>query len=219
MGNRGDWWLAVAGLAITILAAVIGDWQATDIVWGMWISSLVSGYAMILVIIASDVWHGRNPAERGDEPASLAKRLAGALWMVAFFSFHFLFFHAGHAMFTQQFFPLAGADAGAHELVDNFLAVTPLALSDYWPVVLAAFVASGDRFRGALAGNALKSMALPYRAVIKNHVMIFIVIGFNMAGLQGWLLYPLFLWYFVPAAVWRPLLARLRPGPEPSGQS
>lgn len=213
--SRADWWVAVAALAVTLLAAVIQDWQATDIVWGMWISSLVTGYLMILVIIAGDAWRGRNPAERGDAPAGPAKRLAGALWMVAFFSFHFLFFHAGHAMFTQQFFPLAGVDTGAHELVDNFLAVTPLALSAYWPMVLASFAASGDAFRNALAGRALNAMAVPYRAVAKNHVMIFIVIGFTLAGLQGWLLYPLFIWYFVPATVWRPLLAKARARPSP----
>lgn len=202
--------MAVAALVITWVAAVIEDWQASDIVWGMWISSLVSGYVMILVIIAADVLHGRNPADGRQEPSTLAGRLAGALGMLAFFSFHFLFFHAGHAMFTQQFFPLAGTEAGAHELLENFLAVTPLALSAYWPVVLAAFIARGDAFRDALRGNTAKAMSLPYKAVAKNHLMIFIVIGAMLAGLEGWLLYLLFLWYFVPAAVWRPVLAKLR---------
>ena len=210
MADHRDWWVALAAFAVTLLAALIGRWQATDIVWGMWVSSLVTGYAMILVMIGADVLRGRNPAERGDQAATLTGRSLGALFTVAFFSFHFLFFHAGHAMFTQQFFPLAGVEAGGHEMLGNFLAVTPLALSGYWPVVLAAFAASGDAFRRALAGNTLNSMALPYRAVVKNHVMIFIVAGLTMAGLQGWLLYSLFLWYFVPDAFWRLLLAKAR---------
>jgi hypothetical protein len=117
-------------------------------------------------------------------------------------------------MFTQQFFPLAGTEAGADELLDNFLAVTPLALSAYWPVVLAAFIGRGDAFRDALRGSTAKAMSLPYKAVAKNHLMIFIVIGAMLAGLEGWLLYLLFLWYFVPAAVWQPMLAKLRARPS-----
>lgn len=216
--SGGDWWLAAAALAVTVVAAVVQGWQASDIVWGMWISSLVSGYAMILIIIAADVLHGRNPSDTGAEPSALTGRLTGALVMIAFFSFHFLFFHAGHAMFTQQFFPLEGADADPHDLVGNFLAVTPVALSAYWPMVVAAFAASGHVLRAALTGRALKSMALPYRAVVKNHVMIFIVAGLTMAGLEGWLLYALFVWYFVPGDVWRPLLARLMGSPQESRQ-
>ena len=216
MKRRANWWWAVAALAVTVLVAVIEDWQAPDIVWGMWISSLVSGYVMILLIIAGSVMHGHNPAAEDDQTATLRGRLVGAVGMLAFFSFHFLFFHAGHAMFTQQFFPLPGADTDAHELIDNFLTVTPLALSNYWPMVLAAVATSGDALRGAVRGDARKSMALPYRAVAKNHVMIFIVAGLTMAGLQGWLLYQLFLWYFVPGEVWRPLLSRAgaRASPE-----
>jgi uncharacterized membrane protein len=60
-------------------------------------------------------------------------------------------------------------------------------------------------------------MSLPYKAVAKNHLMIFIVIGAMLAGLEGWLLYLLFLWYFVPAAVWRPVLAQFRSGSAPEG--
>ena len=89
---------------LSTLAAVIEGWQAADIVWSMWAASLVSGYVMIVAIIVAGILRGSNPAS-GDDDASLRARLAGGLWMLAFFSFHFLFFHAGHAMFTQLFFP------------------------------------------------------------------------------------------------------------------
>lgn len=209
-GHAGrDWLVAAAALAVTLLAAVLEGWQATDIVWGMWISSLVSGYAMIVTAIIAALLKGRDPAAGSgaaqDSVPPLRARLGGALFMLAFFSVHFGFFHAGHAMFTQHFFPLPGV--GDHELPGNFLAVTPLALAAYWPVVLASLVARRDGFRTAAGGESKQAMLQPYHYVVKNHLMIFIVIGCTLAGLQGWLLYVLFLWYFAPPELWQFLKA------------
>lgn len=202
-GRAREWASALAGLALTTAAAVLEDWQAADIVWGMWVSSIVTGYAMILLAIGAGVVRGQALLGREDVPVTVARPLAlgGGLFLVAFFSVHFLMFHWGHAVFTQLFFPLPGI-AGVDDLprLDGVVQVT---LAAYWPVVLASLFARADGFRAALAGNPKEAMTLPYRQVVKNHLMIFIVAGMSALGAQAWLLYVLFAWYFFPFTLLR----------------
>lgn len=189
----------MAAFLATVAAALAWHWQAADIVWSMWVSSIVTGYAMILVAIGSGMWRGRNLMRRDE---AVAERVAtpvvliGGLFMFAFFSVHFLMFHYGHAAFTRLFFPLADIPAsGGMPGLDRILMVT---LAAYWPVVLASLVSRQEGFRAALVGNPAKAMTLPYHYVMKNHVTIFIVAILNAMGLGNYVLYAVFAWYYFP---------------------
>ena len=142
----------LGGLAV----AWWGRWQATDLVWSLWLSSLVVGYAMI-------VWSMCRPAievvqaARNDAAVTQAIRengwrknlviagvalLVGAV-LLAFFTVHFGGFHYVHAMLLGIFFPIVPRDGG------RALAGTALfreVLNRYWVFLPSAFLAERSMF-------------------------------------------------------------------------
>ena len=110
-------WKAIApdllALALGLALAWFLDWQTTDLVWSLWLGSLVLGYLTILSTIAAGVYVGLNAIfhpefPKARRPLLLALGAAGALFLLGFFSLHFCAFHAGHAGFLSLFFPLEG---------------------------------------------------------------------------------------------------------------
>jgi len=103
-----------------ILAFVTGlalayhlEWKTTDLVWSLWLCSLVLGYTTILAAIGGGAYILINavkyiePVRQYRKPA-LAAGIGGGLFLLGFFSLHFCGFHAGHSVFLNQFFPLEG---------------------------------------------------------------------------------------------------------------
>jgi len=41
------YWGEAAAFAVSAAAALLWDWQASDIAWGLWISSLVTGWVIL----------------------------------------------------------------------------------------------------------------------------------------------------------------------------
>ncbi len=86
-------------------------WQTRDLVWSLWLSSLVIGSVTILATIAGGAyiaWHVIHQADfpqRYRTPALLFSALITLLF-IGFFALHFGAFHAGHASFLSSFFPL-----------------------------------------------------------------------------------------------------------------
>lgn len=102
---------ALVAFALGLAAAWFLGWTVRDLVWSLWLSSLVLGYLTILSTIASGVWVGARALREPDFPAGQRGRaclLGGgaALFLLGFFSLHFCGFHAGHATFLSFFFPL-----------------------------------------------------------------------------------------------------------------
>jgi hypothetical protein len=99
-------------------------WQTTDLVWSLWLGSLVLGYLTILSTIAGGVYIGIRVITHADFPRKylLPAILIGsalAAFFLAFFSLHFCGFHAGHATFLAGFFPLKGLPD--HRFLDAFM--------------------------------------------------------------------------------------------------
>lgn len=102
-------------LTIGLVLAWTFQWQATDLIWSLWLGSLVLGYATIVSTIAGGVGIGLAVARRGEfESEHKSVWIAGgsllAIFMLGFFSFHFCAFHAGHAVFLSGFFPIEGLE-------------------------------------------------------------------------------------------------------------
>ncbi len=100
------------------------DWQTADLVWSLWLCSLVLGYLTILSTIGAGVYLGARMLFHEESPKK--KRLpailigsAVALFLLAFFSFHFCGFHSGHATFLSFFFPLKELPKNA--FADSFM--------------------------------------------------------------------------------------------------
>ncbi len=88
-------------------------WETTDLVWSLWLTSLVVGYATIL---ATAVGAGRVGVLVMRQPefdsslrtAAILGGVGFGLFYVGFFSLHFCGFHAGHSVFLNTFFPVKG---------------------------------------------------------------------------------------------------------------
>lgn len=104
----------VAAFTVGLLVARLLGWNTTDLVWSLWLSSLVLGYLSILSVIGKGfyiasaiVFSDRFPAQYRAKTILIGTCFG--LFLLAFFSLHFCGFHAVHAGFLSHFFPLDGA--------------------------------------------------------------------------------------------------------------
>ena len=123
----------VAAFAIGLGTAWLLEWKTTDLVWSLWLGSLVLGYLTILSTVAAGVYIGIMAICHAEFPRkhrlpAVLIGSAAALFFLGFFSLHFCGFHAGHAIFLSSFFPVAGLPTSAFS--DAFM--NPLLL---WRIV------------------------------------------------------------------------------------
>ncbi len=214
-------WLSLAFFLYSVFVAAKGDWQAGDIVWSMWIASLVGGYAYIVLSVFSGMSFN-------------AKSLRDNLFLLFFFTAHFGGFHFVHGQIMQGFFPLAGADV-------SFLDSIKLTLQEYWQFVLVALANLWPQFShvvgGSNEGRRLDEKQMqqaqdselfsaaepprkarrshfqePYKAVVRNHIMIIAVAFISQLVSQPQLLYLLLVFYFFPFSDLLAMLKRRREG-------
>ncbi|MBU0679735.1 MAG: hypothetical protein KJ626_16655 [Verrucomicrobia bacterium] len=206
--RKRDLLLDTLALVGTIVIAVALKWEARDLIWGLWISSLTFGYLFIITTIVVGVLCEKDTLKR-------ISSAFGGLFLIAFFSVHFCMFHFVHAMFLNSFFPIID-----HEGAD--LADIPLiihaSLGSYWPMVLATFISRLDRISPArlreTAGSQWSNrksfesgLAEPYINVVRMHILIFIFAGLHAANLSHYAIYPVIAFYFVP---WGGIIARFK---------
>lgn len=171
-------------------------WQARDLIWSLWLSSVVFGYATILSL----AFRGHTLAG----PASGAKSSASArlpgFAVVAgavFFSLHFGIFSLVHSGFLAFLFPLDHADTGPS------LSLYGEVVRRYWPFIVVTLVADGRHLlRPPTGATAL----LPYRNVLRMHLLILLFGFLFFLGIENFLAYALiYAFYFAP---WERLLTR-----------
>lgn len=185
-----------AGLAL----AWFNEWQTKDLVWSLWLSSLLVGYAMIVW----DIFRMPVPVLNStlDAPPVNSPMLGGGLvfggrlFLLAFFTFHFGMFHFVHAAFLNGFFPI---DPG-HRNFPNlqlFLRV----FADYWPFVLVTAIAERKAFRRVPDMVKGAGLMQPYKNVVRLHLLIFFFAFTSFMHLHNFLIYAaVYAVYFFP---WR----------------
>ena len=230
-GRWSSAWLDALAFAGGLALAWHGQWQTRDLVWSLWLSSLVVGYAMIVWSLFGpaarsrvEAWRdrARPPGAAGAGPASgTVAYLVGGL-LLAFFTVHFGMFHFVHSVFLNLFFP---AVAGAGRNAGPSLALYLQVFATYWPFVLLAAVAERNAFRsappaappvpdpaaapGATAArnSAVAGMTAPYRNVVRLHLLIFFFAFASFTRIDSFAVYAVvYAVYFFP---WR----LLRQGP------
>lgn len=219
---QGRWakaWPDALAFAAGLALAWWLEWATADLVWSLWLSSLVIGYATI-------VWGIFSPALlRFREGAMVGGVLAllGGLGMLAFFTIHFGIFHAVHGAFLLNFFPLGVGgqfpDATVlGELVLRygwFLPVAFLAerrgflLPQLPPEPPRDSVKAADiAVRKARQALGTAGMFRPYLNVVRMHLLIFF---FAFAHFAKWESFPVYAVvyavYFFP---WRLLIGAER---------
>jgi len=158
------------GCAIALALAWALGWRTGDLIWSMWLASLVIGYSLIVwnlfspVILIAGQRHAiaeHLETAPGKTAAGLGVLLFGKLFLLAFFTIHFGGFHWGHSIFVNSFYPIAPGTASE-------FSPTP---ADYWMVLKAygwflplAFLAQRALFKWPDAREASASDAARMRA-------------------------------------------------------
>ncbi len=214
-------------------------WDAGDLVWSLWLSSLVVGYSIIVWTIcrpAFEMGRGawRARALTASHPNALLAfwsiLILGALFALAFFTVHFGMFHYGHSQFLISFFPVdTGASGGVG--TDSGMWTYVEVMRRYWTFLPAAFLAERAAFvkkpfsledlatnstgaskRGRPA-KARDVMWAPYRNVARMHMLIFFFFIAHFARLENFAVYAVvYVAYFFP---WR-LVRRSAVEPTPA---
>lgn len=209
----------VAGLAIAWFA----KWETTDLVWSLWLSSLVVGYSMIVWTVTKTLrefvggaTQDKTHGHAGHKLAGVGILGAGALFMLAFFTVHFGGFHLIHSIFLSSFFPIVSDEKmkGLFLGWDTYGEV----LRRYWIFLPAAFIAeragfvskpktsaddlsvSAEAIAKRKARNAAGGeMMAPYKNVIRMHLLIFFFAGASFVKLDSFLVYVVvYAVYFFP---------------------
>lgn len=202
-----------AGFALSLAMVAVFGWSTTDLVWSLWLSSLVLGMATIWIGIA-----------RAPMPGPSGTVFVGKAFGLAFFAVHFGGFHFVHSQFLAMFFPLGSGHGGGVFGGGNFgpFGDYGLVFATYWPWLLAAAIAERDKLvrawnppadsgsfdalRKAAAEGSMPRPRLPgplaaYANVIRMHMLIFFFAFTAAAGLGGFFVYAVvYAVYFWP---WR----------------
>jgi hypothetical protein len=203
-------------------------WQVRDLVWSLWLSSLLVGYAMIVWRIFGPVLALRREAAAGGgsagaPAAGVGLFFVGGLLLLAFFTVHFGMFHFVHSVFLNLFFPVFDAHPRGFATPSLYLHV----LGAYWPFVLVAAVAERAAFLrpspllvgpgaktagGPAARKPGDAFMEPYKNVMRMHLLIFFFAFAHFARLENYFVYAVvYAVYFFP---WR-LVKRAKPGGVP----
>lgn len=144
------------------------NWQVTDLVWSLWLSSLVIGYVTILMTILTGYLLGQQISKMDDLSYKVSRgiHVGGAIisvFLLVFFSIHFCAFHAGHALFLSHFFPLEGVDRNVFNNsfmnpINLFSVVIQFVLDKYAFFLLPAIIAERRNiFKSVITYNNLKN--------------------------------------------------------------
>jgi hypothetical protein len=226
-------WIDAAAFAVGLALAWFGAWETRDLVWSLWLSSLLVGYAMIVwqlfgpgVRLAAGAWRHRGALEGAPSGSAIgvgALVFVGALFLLAFFTVHFGGFHFVHSVFLNAFFPLEPGRSGVPDL-----AFYGRVLAAYWPFVIPAALAERQAFfepatgtiaadtavtpeaiaarkRRRSAEGGMTGMMAPYRNVIRLHLLIFFFAFASFVHLEHFAVYAVvYAVYFFPWRLLRP---------------
>lgn len=182
-------------------------WDTAGLVWGLWLASLVVGYAIIVTHVVRQMQRGLT--------------IAAGIGTLIFFTIHFGGFHWGHSMFLDMFFPIEGSDSmrsGSPGLAQYVEVVQ----SAWWFVPLA-FLAERDAFRadavtlGSRRGQngSSNGRMSPYHNVVRLHLLIFFFAFASGVGLPAVLIYlVVYAAYFFPWSSLRSIYQRSNAGPS-----
>ncbi len=211
----GAAWPDGLAFGVGLALAWFGSWRTTDLIWSLWLSSLIVGYAMI-------AWGAFSPAWLHWREANFAGFVCGlfdGLAKLLFFSVHFGVFHAAQAAILNDFFPLVenvvfpGFEVPGEALrrYGLFLPVAALAerrrfrLAQMPPEPPRTSVKAADiAARKARQSFGWEALIIPYKNVVRLHLLILCIAGAHFARLDSFAVYALvYAVYFFP---WRLLL-------------
>lgn len=203
-------WLDVLSFTVFLTLAYFLKWQSHDLLWSLWVGSLVIGYFTILSSIGADFFLN----SKGGHAGSGSGGLQGALFSLIFFTIHFGMFHFAHSVFLREHFPLA---EGLNDpSLEAFPQIIPPLLQSYGVFLIPALITQRHTFlemwkdtRYASDAEASQSsdkkrlnpMLKPYKSVMIMHILIFVIATLHHYEVGNFYVYALvYTVYFFP---WR----------------
>ncbi len=167
--------------------ALLQEWQIRELIWGLWLSSLLVGYTTILVAMGGFLLGKAKLPPKIPVPRTATGRGLIALGLLAFFSMHFGIFHLVHAIFVHQFFPLT-ADQGWLQV--------PAYMAGLLPFVGMMALGERDNLKKALGEFEFGGA---YANVVRMHLLIFFFAFADHVGLQAHVVFAvIYIVYFAP---------------------
>jgi len=122
-----------------------------------------------------------------------------SLFLLGFFTVHFVGFHIIHSIFLNDFFPLVENTADNFDgFVRYFKNILQVTIGQYWIFIGISGFSRWKSYAGAFQTSFGYSMFLPYKNVIRMHIMIFLIAALNAANVPQYLLFVVFIIYFLP---------------------
>ena len=192
-------------------------WRVRDLVWSLWLSSLLVGYAIIVCRIFGPAVRDLLRSPPGEGPgaraALAAARIFGGLFLLAFFTVHFGMFHYIHSILLNYFFPAVDNAPKGFPKPAIYVHV----LREYWPFAVVAALAERDAFRPRPASRAGEGFGDAYTNVLRMHVLIFFFAFAHFVKMENIAVYAaVYALYFFPwSLVRRPRVSPTGPGRAP----
>ena len=192
-------------LALLVALDLSLKWTTKDLVWSFWLSSICVGYLTIVssVLKLPLFVHAKKEEHNFQDklPKHINLILGGfSLFLIGFFSIHFLGFHLGHSIFLKSAFPLEGFTSKSSGLVDfGYLKdILFYLMPQYWCFVLVSLFNKRDIFNKDIENFDLRSISIgPYQNVIKIHLLIFVIVGLRALEIQDLVIHSVVLIVFV----------------------
>jgi hypothetical protein len=180
--------ISVLGLALVL------EWSAPDLAWGIWASSLSYGLVYGLLIIFC------NP-EEADAEGSFGRKVGISTFLVFVFSL----FHLYQGMVLEMIFPLTN-EGGQREP----LALFPLrAFGAYWPVVAGAFLSRTFELQAATQpSDDPHRLLAPFRQIAVMQVLVFVFLFLAAAGVIRFAVYAILVFFYLPDDLLRAAVRR-----------
>jgi hypothetical protein len=151
-------WPDALAFAAGLAMAWRGKWTSGDLVWSLWLASLVVGYATILwtifrpvIAIVRGAWRDRALRVQLSPQATVLPAVAGVLvllvgglFVLTFFTVHFGMFHFVHSQFLAGFFPIDTGRSVERGMVG--LSTYAEVARRYWWFLPSAFLAERSAF-------------------------------------------------------------------------
>ncbi len=193
--------LSVLSFLFTAMLVFFQEWQTDELVWGFWITSLTTGYAIILISITGMVVGANQPDGKPSRfAAGSTFGCPASGWSVYAGLFHGSFWYVSfrdRSVSTRVF-----SDVFRPGLPPSGFVNVPFLISQslrhFWPLVLLSLVTQIGTFRRAWTSPIGNAVAEPYKNVIRMHLSIFALAFFSIAGRSEWMAVIVLLFYYFP---------------------
>lgn len=184
--SLAQWWKTdsvgwdLLGVGSGLILAWLYEWKVLDLIWSLWLSSLVVGYVVIMVQLLISI--------REQEIAPRTGILA-----LAFFTLHFCLAHILYAFFLNGYFPqtAVGESLDWPTFTDIF--------SSYWIFIPAVAISERGLFNSnatrmptsliSQIADAGSGIIEPYQNVLRLHVLIVIFALLHFIKLESYSVY------------------------------